>query len=248
MNMAMDHERVAPVLRLLERTAMEHLRGVVEDALQKADDHLFDLGTDHALHALRVLRRSREDIVNGYLGAFRQELDVIHHGQPPVPIREEAPVQEEETVLSLMSEDTLEDRLARDQLVRGLERHVVPQADIFQHRLQKLLNAEFDAIANPFGLAKLAHYMNLALSNLDLTLDTRLSLYKFLERALQTRLQLMYERLNAHLATAGVGSMVQDAVRRCQREHTAEGGGGGGGSKGRGGVAGVGPPLQVIRQ
>eukprot|EP01032_Pedospumella_encystans_P017907 gene17907-20396_t len=43
---------------------------------------------------------------------------------------------------------------------------------------------------------------------------------------------------------AGVGSMVQDAVRRCQREHTTDGGSGSK-SGGAGVVAGVGPPLQV---
>ncbi|PZO65202.1 MAG: hypothetical protein DI635_03980 [Pseudoxanthomonas suwonensis] len=217
MNTAQDIERATPVIRLLERTAMEQLRGVVEETLQKADDHLFDLGTDVALHALRILRRARQEIVEGYLAALRADVAPTLQGQLPAAPQDIGDHEGEGGVLSLMSEDALEDKLAREQLVRGLERHVTPQADIFHHRLQKLLSGEFGPDANPFGLARLAYDLNRALAGVDMTLDTRLTLYKFLERALQARLPSMYERLNTHLASAGIGSMPTAGVVRTIR-------------------------------
>lgn len=203
------------VLRTLEGVASECLRGVIEDLLRKVDDHLFDMesGGTGDMHALRILRKSREQIVHGYLAAIRGDFAAL--GEPALAgDRFDETAAGAPGALSLVAEDVLEDQLAQEQLARSLEKTLASVLEIFQHRLRILLGREqLPAEANPVSPVRLARALQMALQGIELALAVRLTVYKFLERALIPALPAIYERLNATLANAGI-AQVPDTVRR----------------------------------
>ncbi|HEY0660577.1 MAG TPA: DUF1631 family protein [Lysobacter sp.] len=184
----------------MQRTALEQLGLVLESTLRRADDYLFDrstVGTDGAeLTALRDLRRARSQIVARFeqslIRGFRNLSDDWRPDQAAAE-------------LSLLSEEGLEQQLADEQMVDSLMRQHASTLEVLEKRLATLLSRPAMASGeNPVAPPSLAGAMRTAMHDAELSTGIHIVLVKFFERELSPALSLLYDRMNATLAAAGI--------------------------------------------
>jgi hypothetical protein len=108
-------------------------------------------------------------------------------------------------VLSLLTDDALEEQLAQEQISEGLSRLHAPALELVERRLAALMQrAEVSAEDNPIGPLRLATCLRDALHAVELSTGVRIVLCKFYERQLATTLGVLYEQVNATFAAAGI--------------------------------------------
>lgn len=184
----------------MQRTALEQLGVVLESTLRRADDYLFDrssVGTDGAeLTALRDLRRVRGQIVDRFEQALVRGFRSLSNDW----LSDAAGAE-----LSLLSEEALEQQLADEQMVDNLVRQHAAALEVLDKRLAALLNRpEIGPGENPVAPSFLASGMRTALRDTELSTGVHIVLVKFFERELGPALALLYDRMNATLAAAGI--------------------------------------------
>lgn len=197
-----DLERHDPGLLLsgIQRTAADLLGSAVDAVLRKTDDYLFDHaqggGVEHELTALRDLRRARPQVSQRYRQALADGFRAFSGN---------APARTGAVVLSLLTDDALEEQLAHEQISDGLARLHAPALELVEMRLAALVQrSEIQADENPVGPVQLAACLRDALQAVDLSTSVRIVLCKYYERQLAGTLAALYEQVNATLVAAGI--------------------------------------------
>lgn len=206
----------------MQRTAVGAMGKVLDAILRQADDYLFDhsQGGDGAeLTALRDLRRARTQVAQRFeralVNGFRRLTGALPAGGTDT------------LVLSLVTDDALEEQLVNEQLSEGLMRLHGPALELIEKRLAVLVQrAEVAADENPVGPMHLAEDMRYALHAVELSTSVRIVLYKFLERELGPALGTLYAQLNASMAGAGILPQLKP-TRRAEAPTQAPQGSGG---------------------
>lgn len=206
----MDHD---PTLLLagVQRMALDLVGCAVDAVLRKADDYLFDHaqggGVEHELTALRDLRRARPQLSQ----RFRQALGDGFRSFAGAGLDKPGTV-----VLSLLTDDALEEQLAYEQISDSLTRLHAPALELVEKRLAALMQrADVAAEENPIGPVQLAACLRDALRGVDLSTSVRIVLCKFYERQLATTLGALYEQTNDTLVAAGILPQLK-ATRRAE--------------------------------
>ncbi|TWI12731.1 DUF1631 family protein [Aerolutibacter ruishenii] len=185
----------------LQHLCSESLDEVIESALRRTDDYLFDraqVGADGVeLTALRDLRRVRGEIAQRFgqsaVAGFRTFLGLSAEvGKKPV-------------VLSLVGEEDLQQQLADEQLVDNLARlHAQALAALDARMVALAARASLPGGDNPAGPKALANAMRDGMRGSELSPNVGIALVKFLERELGEALHDLYGRMNERLAAAGI--------------------------------------------
>jgi hypothetical protein len=185
----------------LQQTALEQLGAALEASLQRVDDYLFDLSSkdqssDTELWTLRELRRARGQIEQ----RFEQSLVAGFR------VLQTLARKPETTVLSLLSEDALEQQLAGEQMAESLVRQHAPALEVLERRLETLLQRPHPLARNenPVAPSSLADALREALAAMEMSTRVHIILFKFFERELGPALRHLYERMNASLIAAGI--------------------------------------------
>ena len=184
----------------IQRAAADVLGSAVDAVLRKADDYLFDHtqggGGEHELTALRDLRRARPQVSQRYRQALAEGFRALSGGVPP---------RTGEVVLTLLTDDALEEQLAHEQVVDALARLHAPALELIEQRFAALMQrGEVSADENPLGPPRLASCLREALHGVELSTGVRIVLCKFYERQLASAAGGLYDQVNAMLASAGI--------------------------------------------
>lgn len=200
------------LLDRLQKQAVERVMPVLDGALGRTDDYLFDRSQegdeDLGLMALRDLRRVRGQIGRDFeasvVAGFRH-------------LRESKGSYAQEQVhsgLSLLSEEALEEQLAVEQVAESLLRLHGSALEIASKRIAFIIEREaLEPSVNPVAPAFLAGALRTALDKAELHADVRIVVYKFFERELGSALGPLYERCNTLMVAAGVLPQLRPAVR-----------------------------------
>ena len=185
----------------LQKQAIEQVIPALDRALGKVDDYLFDrsqAGDDTlGLTALRDLRQVRTSIATRFeqllLARFRELRDPRKEGGGGLG------------VLSLLSEEGLEEQLATEQLAESLTRMHAPGLELLGKRMAMLVGRDsLPAREVPLSPTAIAKALQHAVEGVEIAPAVRIVLFKFFERELSTALGLAYESGNALLVKAGL--------------------------------------------
>ena len=185
----------------LQHLCIEALNEVIESALRRTDDFLFDraqVGADGVeLTALRDLRRVRGQIAQGFAqsaaAGFRafSGMSAVEGGT--------------EVVLRLVEEEDLQQQLADEQLIDNIARlHAQALAALDARMAALAARASLPGGDNPAGPKALAKAIREGMRGSDLTPNVAIALLKFYERELGEALHNVYARMNERLASAGI--------------------------------------------
>jgi len=201
----------ASVLDALQKLALDKLKPALDAALGRVDDYLFQRSEsghdDFGLHALRDLRRARNQIGQRFerslIDGFRALRDPSQAATGPGTSK-----------LALIDEHDLEEQLANEQLADSLTRMHAPGLEVLGKRIAHLTGRDsLDAFDNPLNPAFIAVALRRALEGVELEADVRIVVFKFFERELATALSQGYERGNTMLVSAGVLPQLRPTVR-----------------------------------
>ncbi|GAB3752439.1 DUF1631 family protein [Lysobacter olei] len=202
----------------LQQASVEALNYVIESALRRTDDYLFDrsqIGSEGVeLTALRDLRRVRAQIVQRFgqsvLSTFRTYAGLA---QPEGQVGH---------VLRLVEDDDLQQQLADEQLIDNLGRLHAQALEVLDARMATLATrASWPGGDNPAGPKALATAARDGLRGSGLSAGVCIALLKFFERELGTALPDLYARMNERLALAGVLPSL-DAAQRAAKPQSVE--------------------------
>lgn len=194
----------------LQKEALEQLIPALDRALGKVDDYLFDrsqAGDDAlGLTALRDLRQVRTTIATRFeqllLSRFRALRDPRKEGQSGLG------------VLSLLSEEGLEEQLATEQLAESLARMHGPGLELLGKRIAMLVGREsLPASDVPLSPSTIAKALQHAVEGVAIAPAVRIVLFKFFERELSAALGRAYENGNALLVSAGILPQLRPTVK-----------------------------------
>lgn len=194
----------------LQKEALEQVVPALDRALGKVDDYLFDrsqAGDDAlGLTALRDLRQVRTTIATRFeqllLSRFRELRDPRKEGQSGLG------------VLSLLSEEGLEEQLATEQLAESLARMHGPGLELLGKRIAMLVGREsLPASEVPLSPSTIAKALQHAVEGVAIAPAVRIVLFKFFERELSAALGRAYENGNALLVSAGILPQLRPTVK-----------------------------------
>ncbi|WP_312704843.1 DUF1631 domain-containing protein [Stenotrophomonas lactitubi] len=200
-------------------------------ALARFDDALFDRAGNAGssqllfLDAMRELRRRREDIAGAFAGHLGHAWAGLAAGEPvSAELTLSGPAQDG---LSLVPEHVLESRLAVRNFATVLLRDFKPVLARLDRRLGWLGGGiDLDADRNPISPEHLGVAIHEAFAGCELAPEVHLVLIKLCERDLRAPVGRIYEKLDEHLAAAGVMSQM-GAPRRplaaAPTQHVAHG-------------------------
>lgn len=196
-------------LMLAREVALPALAQAFSTVLGRFDDVLFDRAATAGasqllfLDGMRELRRQREQIEAGFAAHLQRGWEALAAG---TPLSAEATLSgQAEDGLSLVSEHELESRLAVRQFASVLLRDLKPVLGRLDRRLGWIGGGlELDADTNPISPEHLGVALHDAFAGCELAPEVRLLVIKLCERDLHAPIGKIYERLDDHLAKAGV--------------------------------------------
>jgi len=179
-------------------------------ALGRFDDALFDRAERAGnaqmafLDAMRELRRRREEII----ARFRAHLEKAWHSlDAGEPMSMESALTDADagSVLSLVSDQELESRLAARNLASVIMRDCKPVLQRLDRRLGWIAgNLVLDNDHNPIGPEHIGVAIHEAFATCELSLEVRLVVIKLCERDLVPGISRLYEALDQRLVQSGV--------------------------------------------
>ena len=223
-----------PLLDALQKHVLDRAVPALDRALANLDDYLFDRSQSGeeslGLMALRDMRRARSEITRQFRQAVLNRFRGLRDGN--------AVGVGDDTGLSLLSDQDLEEQLAIEQLAASVLRSHASTFEVVGKRFSAVSGrGELQPRENPLDPVFLAGALGQAMDKLDMEADLRIVVFKFFERELTGVLGEIYERCNSLMAAAGIlpelrtsGGMPQRASRsapsaaQAPHAHTAAGG------------------------
>ncbi len=222
--------RDASQLMLVREAALPALSLAFTTVLSRFDDVLFDRAESAGasqllfLDGMRELRRRRQEIGEGFARHLQRAWDAFAEG---TPLSAEATLSGQgDEGLSLVGEHELESRLAVRQFATVLLRDFKPVLGRLDRRLGWIGGGlELDADSNPISPEHLGVAIREAFADCELAPEVRLVLIKLCERDLHGPVGRIYEKIDDHLARAGVIPDIAATRRAPKRASGAPAGG-----------------------
>lgn len=201
-------------------------------ALGRFDDALFDRAERAGnaqlafLDAMRELRRRREEIIARFRGHLEKAWHSLEAGEP-MSMESALTDADAGSVLSLVSDQELESRLAARNLASVIMRDCKPLLQRLDRRLGWIAgNLVLDNDHNPVGPEHIGLAIHEAFATCELSLEVRLVVIKLCERDLVSGISRLYEALDQRLVQSGVLPQIpaarapaRAAARAAEHEH-----------------------------
>jgi hypothetical protein len=218
-SLATSGDRLGELLRGVRATALKRLQGLVSTLFENIDDALFDLAEKAENNAvqtvyfdgMRKVRLKRQVVER----LFQEQLGKIFNdfGAGRLqPAKIEA-VNAATGELSLVDETELEENLAISSTVAKAENRLAPQLNALNQRLSVLRGgANVEDSMNPLGPGHLSQAFRLAMRELELSVNSRLIIFKLFDRYVMSSLGAIYDEVNEQLIQAGVLPQIRYAL------------------------------------
>jgi hypothetical protein len=200
--------------------AIADCRGVVERALpklmaglfDKLDDALYELADKSESNqlqsayfdAMRTVRRRREKIHAGFVDGVLSDYDRLWIEGPRDLSPEQRESGQEDSGLSLLNDEELEQSLAVTNLISKGENRYNRELFALNRRFGMLLGqSELDDKANPVGPAAICNRFHLTIRDLPVDTTVLLVVYKLFDKQVMNFAGGLYEELTSLLTHAG---------------------------------------------
>lgn len=212
-------DRLGELLRGVRATALKRLQGLVNTLFENIDDALFDLAEKAENNAvqtvyfdgMRKVRLKRQVVER----LFQEQLGKIFNDFAAgrlQPARTEA-MAAASGELSLVDESELEENLAISSTVAKAENRLAPQLNALNQRLSVLRGgATVEDAINPLGPGHLSQAFRSAMRELELSVNSRLIIFKLFDRYVMSNLGSIYDEVNEQLIQAGVLPQIRYAL------------------------------------
>jgi len=212
-------DRLGELLRGVRATALKRLQGLVSTLFENIDDALFDLAEKAENNAvqtvyfdgMRKVRLKRQVVER----LFQEQLGKIFNDfaagrLQPAKIEGVGAATSE---LSLVDETELEENLAISSTVTKAENRLAPQLNALNQRLSLLRGgASVEDAVNPLGPGHLSQAFRSAMRELELSVNSRLIIFKLFDRYVMSNLGSVYDEVNEQLIQAGVLPQIRYAL------------------------------------
>jgi len=212
-------DRLGELLRGVRATALKRLQGLVNTLFENIDDALFDLAEKAENNAvqtvyfdgMRKVRLKRQVVER----LFQEQLGKIFNDFAAgrlQPARIDA-VAASTGDLSLVDDTELEENLAISSTISKADSRLAPQLNALNQRLSVLRGgASVEDSINPFGPGHLSQAFRSAMRELELSVNSRLIIFKLFDRYVMSNLGSMYDEVNEQLIQAGVLPQIRYAL------------------------------------
>ncbi|MGI9287914.1 MAG: DUF1631 family protein, partial [Pseudomonadales bacterium] len=200
-----------PLRKLLDKSR-QGLIGLLQTMFDNADDALFELAdkarsnTEQNIffESMREVRLKRRTIETQFAQLIPAVFEQAYAGEKPA----DAPVKLEqvnETGLSLVQNDDLEEQVAIDGMVaKGLVKNAVQLRQLTQ-RVDSLMTRQvIDEHSNPLGPRAICHSFMDACAELDVEIKSKLVVFKLFDKFVVSHLEPIYLACNELLIEEGI--------------------------------------------
>jgi len=213
-------DRLGELLRGVRATALKRLQALVSTLFENIDDALFDLAEKAENNAvqtvyfdgMRKVRLKRQVVER----LFQEQLGKIFNDFAAGRLQAakiEGVAGAATGELSLVDETELEENLAISSTVSKAESRLAPQLNALNQRLSLLRGgASVEDSINPLGPGHLSQAFRSAMRELDLSVNSRLIIFKLFDRYVMSNLGSVYDEVNEHLIQAGVLPQIRYAL------------------------------------
>jgi hypothetical protein len=212
-------DRLGELLRGVRATALKRIQGLVSTLFENIDDALFDLAEKAENNAVQTLYfdgmrkvRLKRHVVEKL---FQEQLGKLFNDFASgrlQPAKIEA-VGASSGDLSLVDDTELEENLAISSTISKAENRLAPQLNALNQRLSVLRGgANIEDSINPLGPAHLSQAFRAAMRELELSVNSRLIIFKLFDRYVMTSLGSVYDEVNEQLIQAGVLPQIRYAL------------------------------------
>jgi hypothetical protein len=198
-------------LKTVRDLTLRRIAEIVSTLFENTDDALFglaehaqgDAGHTEYFGDMREVRKKRQNVERLTLERISQIFDEFAFARITAP-KTTAATPSSETGLSLVDDQELEEALAVSGMIAKTESRLGHHLYPLNRRLSAIRGVPVENATNPIGPAQLCTAFQTALGIFDLNLDSKLIVFKLLDRYLIPGLDQLYENVNAHLIHAGV--------------------------------------------
>jgi len=207
----------------LRARSVKRLPAFLGEILDKADNTLFDfvqradgsLNHQEYFDGMRELRKQRGQIEQRYQAHFIAAFVAYERRSPQRIDLEHSSKPADFVELSLVSEDELEEQLSARMVAVAIARGLGPALHQLNRRLSALIGGvDIDDDNSPVGPAHIAQAFRDSLIGCDVTVRTKVLLFKLYEREMQRLLGPFYVDLNKALVESGVLPEIRHTVPR----------------------------------
>lgn len=208
----------------LRARALKRLPAFLGEALEKADNTLFDfvqradgsLNHQEYFDAMRELRKQRPQLERRYQEHFAEAFAAYERRTPRrIDLEQGHKSADAQGELSLVSEEELEEQLSARMVAVAISRALGPALHQLNRRMGALLGGvEIDDDNNPVGPAHVAYAFRRALEGCEVSVRVKVLLFKLYEREFQRLLPNFYVDLNKVLIESGVLPEIKHSVPR----------------------------------
>jgi len=212
-------DRLGELLRGVRATALKRLQGLVGTLFENIDDALFDLAEKAENNAvqtvyfdgMRKVRLKRQVVERLFQEQVGKIFNDFASGRlQPARIDTISAASGE---LSLVDETELEENLAISSTITKAENRLAPQLNALNQRLSVLRGgANIEDAINPLGPGHLSQAFRLAMRELELSVNSRLIIFKLFDRYVMSSLGSIYDEVNEQLIQAGVLPQIRYAL------------------------------------
>jgi len=200
---------------------LQELNDRLKEVLSDFDNHLFDKSSksndgEHFV-AMRTLRLEKESLIK----RFKEE--TIHNFKEALgkcsSASTEEKTNEDDLSLSLVEERDLEERIAIDTMTGKARKENKVALNNLRQRLDVLMpNKVITEELNPFEPSFVCSAFFDVIQPIDLTLEFKLVLYKYLERQVVDDLCRVYKKVNDFFVERGILPQLKEVI--IEKEHS----------------------------
>ena len=205
-------DRLGGLLKSVRGTALKRVQGLVNTLFENIDDALFDLAEKAENNAAQTLYfdgmrkvRLKRQLVERL---FQEQLSKIFNDFAAGKLQAakvEGSAQSGSGDLALLDDTELEESLAITSTIAKAESRLAPPLNAVNQRLSMIRGgANVDDSTNPIAPAHLCQAFRLAMRELDLSVNSRLIIFKLFDRYVMSSLDSVYDEINEQLIQAGV--------------------------------------------
>jgi len=219
---AFGGDRLGELLRTVRGTALKRLQGLVSALFENIDDALFDLAEKAESNAvqttyfegMRKVRLQRQAIEQTFQEQLSRLIGDFAAGKlRPAKAEGAAHVQGDGGDLSLVDDSELEETLAVTSAIAKTENRLGPPLNALNQRLSVLRGGSpVEDATNPIAPAHLGQAFRVAMRPLELSVNSRLIIFKLFDRYVLANLGDVYDEINAQLIQAGVLPQIRYAL------------------------------------
>ncbi|HTI96562.1 MAG TPA: DUF1631 domain-containing protein [Rudaea sp.] len=213
-------DRLGELLRTVRATALKRLQSLVGNLFENIDDALFDLAEKAENNAVQTLyfegmrkvRLQRQKIEQTFQEQLSRLIGDFAAGKLR-PAKLEGASHGQGGDLSLLDDSELEESLAVTSAIAKTENRLAPALNALNQRLSMLRGgAVVEDATNPIAPAHLGQVFRVAMRLLDLSVQSRLIIFKLFDRYVLANLGDVYDEINAQLIQAGVLPQIRYAL------------------------------------